>query len=167
MKIDQPIFSYFVFGDVKVIVQVRRNTDPVVRVRPAWRELHLAGDAHNALHWSRDCKHVRQVRRRGKHLKELWGTCPRLKQRSSSRSLSRFVFSSNSINFLFFDYVINFSLPALLRAENQKKKEVCHYLGRQHCTLHCTEDIITVHWQHVNIFINRVSVAIDCALFSD
>ena len=29
-------------------------------------------------------------------------------------------FSSNSINFLFFDYVINFSLPALLRAENQK-----------------------------------------------
>ena len=30
-------------------------------------------------------------------------------------------FSSNSFNFLSFDYVINFSLPALLRAENQKK----------------------------------------------
>ena len=29
-------------------------------------------------------------------------------------------FSSNSFNFLSFDYVINFSLPALLRAENQK-----------------------------------------------
>ena len=31
VMIDQPILSYFVFGDVKVIVQVRPNTDPVVR----------------------------------------------------------------------------------------------------------------------------------------
>ena len=33
-------------------------------------------------------------------------------------------FSSNSFNFLSFDYVINFSLPALLRAENQKKRHM-------------------------------------------
>ena len=103
VMIDQPILSYFVFGDVKVIVQVRPNTDPVVRQLRADANYTLQ-ETHK-MQWSRDCKHVRQVRRRGKHLKELGGTCPRLKQRSSSRSLSRF-------------------------------EEVCHYLGRQHCTLH-------------------------------
>ena len=50
VMIDQPILSYFVFGDVKVIVQVRPNTDPVVRhPGETGRELHLAGDAHNAM----------------------------------------------------------------------------------------------------------------------
>ena len=49
VMIDQPILSYFVFGDVKVIIQVRPNTDPVVRPGETGRELHLAGDAHNAM----------------------------------------------------------------------------------------------------------------------
>ena len=42
VMIDQPILSYFVFGDVKVIVQVRPNTDPVVQVMTD-AKLHLAG----------------------------------------------------------------------------------------------------------------------------
>ena len=87
VMIDQPILSYFVFGDVKVIVQVRPNTDPVVRVRPDAN--YILQETH-IMQWSRDCKHVRQVRRRGKHLKNLGGTCNRLEHRSSSRSLPRF-----------------------------------------------------------------------------
>ena len=87
VMIDQPILSYFVFGDVKVIVQVRPNTDPVVQVRPDAN--YILQETHS-MQWSRDCKHVRQVRRRGKHLKNLGGTCNRLEHRSSSRSLPRF-----------------------------------------------------------------------------
>ena len=56
VMIDQPILSYFVFGDVKVIVQVRPNTDPVVRVRPDAN--YILQETH-IMQWSRDCKHVR------------------------------------------------------------------------------------------------------------
>ena len=74
VMIDQPILSYFVFGDVKVIVP---DANYILQ------ETHI-------MQWSRDCKHVHQVRRRGKHLKNLGGTCNRLEHRSSSRSLPRF-----------------------------------------------------------------------------
>ena len=59
VMIDQPILSYFVFGDVKVIVQVRPNTDPVVWVRPDAN--YILQETH-IMQWSRDCKHVRQVK---------------------------------------------------------------------------------------------------------
>ena len=55
VMIDQPILSYFVFGDVKVIVQVRHNTDPVVQVRPDTN--YILQETH-IMQWSRDCKHV-------------------------------------------------------------------------------------------------------------
>ena len=44
-------------------------------------------------------------------------------------------FSSNSFNFLSFDYVINFSLPALLRAENQKNTNALQSHLMKHSSL--------------------------------